>query len=209
VSDSPDAQPTSRRGPRSAPPLTPKELEARLRVPGALSEEELLDALSALDRLYEDPGDDDPAWHDPRDDPGGDTLPGDDAQPGDGELDGSVEYYGPPGVPEILEAGFTHRYPTHGATRLRAGGPLDTMLPGPELAWHTGAARQRGLGALSDDELIGFMAAARRGESWQAALALAAVAELDARRAGRPPRVRMLARRAWKVPQSEQEEISR
>ncbi|HTW04500.1 MAG TPA: hypothetical protein VMF87_29660, partial [Streptosporangiaceae bacterium] len=46
-----------------------------------------------------------------------------------------------------------------------------------------GGARQRGLGELSDDELIGFLAAARRGESWQAAMVLAATAELDTRRA--------------------------
>jgi hypothetical protein len=85
--------------------------------------------------------------------------------------------------PELIEAGFMHRYPVPGATGFRAGGPLDVMLPGEELAWHVGAARQRGLGELSDDELIGFMAAARRGEAWQAAMVLAATAELDARRA--------------------------
>jgi hypothetical protein len=86
--------------------------------------------------------------------------------------------------PDLIEAGFTHRYPEPGATGFRAGGPLDVMLPGEELAWHLGAARQRGLDQLSDDELIGFMAAARRIQSWQAALELAATAELDARRAG-------------------------
>jgi hypothetical protein len=58
------------------------------------------------------------------------------------------------------------------------------MLPGPELAWHVGQARQARLGALSDDELIGVLGAARRLGSWQAELELAAVAELDARRAG-------------------------
>src|SRR5579872_3803910 len=86
--------------------------------------------------------------------------------------------------PELIEAGFMHRYPIPGATGFRAGGPLDTMLPGGDLAWHVGAARQRGLGELSDDELIGVLAAARRGEAWQAAMVLAATAELDARRAG-------------------------
>ena len=58
------------------------------------------------------------------------------------------------------------------------------LLPGPDLAWYLGQARQAGLGALSDDELIGVLGAARRLGSWQAGLELAAVAELDARRAG-------------------------
>src|SRR5580692_3152514 len=87
-------------------------------------------------------------------------------------------------VPESLEAGFLHQYPTPGATGFRAGGPLDLMLPGNELAWHLGAARQTGLDQLSDDELIGVLAAARRIQSWQTELELAATAELDARRAG-------------------------
>jgi hypothetical protein len=71
-----------------------------------------------------------------------------------------------------------------GATGLRAGGPLDAMLPGADLAWHLAAARRRGLGALTDDELIGVLAAARRARSWQAERELAATGELDARRAG-------------------------
>jgi len=87
-----------------------------------------------------------------------------------------------PAVREALEAGFTHRYGGHG-TGFTAGGPLDVMLPGPDLARHIGQARQRGLGALSDDELCGLIGAARRLSSWQAELELAAVAELDARRA--------------------------
>ena len=88
-----------------------------------------------------------------------------------------------PAVREALEAGFTHRYGGHG-TGFTAGGPLDVMLPGPDLARHIGQARQRGLGVLSDDELCGVIDAARRLGSWQAELELAAVAELDARRAG-------------------------
>jgi hypothetical protein len=101
-------------------------------------------------------------------------LLGDDHYPDD---------FGEDAVPEALEAGFTHRYGGTG-TGFTAGGPLDAMLPGPELAWHAGAARQAGLDALSDDELIGVLGAARRLVSWQAELELAAVAELDARRAG-------------------------
>jgi hypothetical protein len=99
---------------------------------------------------------------------GGDLYPGQD---------------GEDGAAEALEAGFTHRHGGTGAG-FAAGGPLDVMLPGPGLAWHAGAARQRGLGALSDDELIGLLGAARRLGSWSAGLELAAVAELDARRPG-------------------------
>jgi len=88
-------------------------------------------------------------------------------------------------VPEALEAGFTHRRGGTGTgAGFAAGGPLDVLLPGPDLAWHAGAARQRGLDALSDDELIGVLARARRLGSWSAELELAVVAELDARRAG-------------------------
>jgi hypothetical protein len=95
---------------------------------------------------------------------------------------------GPP-VAEALEAGFTHHIPTPGATGFTSGGPLDVMLAGSDLAWHAAQARRRGLGALSDSELCGIMGAARRLESWAAGLKLAAVNELDVRRAeegGRP-----------------------
>jgi hypothetical protein len=86
-------------------------------------------------------------------------------------------------VLDALDAGFTHRYGGTG-TGFASGGPLDVMLPGPDLAWHVGQARQAGLGVLSDDELCGVIGAARRVGSWSAGLELAAVAELDARRAG-------------------------
>ena len=85
-------------------------------------------------------------------------------------------------APEALEAGFTHRHGGTG-TGFAAGGPLDVMLPGPDLAWHIGQARRRRLDTLSDDELCGVITAARRLSSWQAELELSAIAELDARRA--------------------------
>ena len=87
-------------------------------------------------------------------------------------------------VPEVLDAGFTHRYPVPGATGFAAGGPLDQMLPGADLAWQTGKVRQAGLDTMSDDQLIGLLGASRRLQSWQAELELAVTAELDARRAG-------------------------
>jgi hypothetical protein len=145
------------------------------RGPGATDPDELdadeLPAAGEPDGGWSDPDDDgyDPAYDD---DPGcydpGPALP-----PDPEEMQ----------APEVLEAGFTHRY---GGTGIgfTAGGPLDHMLPGPDLAWHIGQARQIGLSALSDDELIGVLGAARRLSSWQAELELAVVAELDTRRAG-------------------------
>jgi Domain of unknown function (DUF222) len=90
---------------------------------------------------------------------------------------------GGPAVAEVLEAGFIHHLPSPGATGFAAGGPLGRVPGGHELAWHAGAARQRGLDAVSDAELCGLMEAGQRLESWGAGLKLATVTELDARRA--------------------------
>ena len=92
---------------------------------------------------------------------------------------------GTAGGAEILDAGFTHGQPGGAGRGFESGGVLDRMLPGRNLAALTGLARAVGLGRLSDDELIGFLCAARRNASWQQALELEAVAELDLRRAGR------------------------
>ena len=148
--------------------LTPGEFLSRID-PGR---ELTADEMATLARLDGGPGyDDDWAW-DPESEPPPDS---DD----EAELDDPDE----PTVPEALEAGFTHRYGGTG-TGFSAGGPLDLMLPGPELAGYAGTARARGLDALSDDELVGVLCAARRLLSWQAELELAVVTELDARRAG-------------------------
>jgi hypothetical protein len=95
-----------------------------------------------------------------------------------------------PRVREVFAAGFTHRdavrwgpeYATASPNGFAAGGPADTLMPGPVLAGLAAWAWEDGLGALSDDELIGVLCAARRVCSWQTALEFAAVAELDARR---------------------------
>src|SRR6266536_2128178 len=108
------------------------------------------------------------------------------------------------GGPEALAAGFTHRDQVPGARGFAAGGLLDTMEPGPVLAGFAedviggslpampgaatdaalpAAAAGGGLSALSDDELVGFLGGARRLASWSAALELAAVSQLAARRA--------------------------
>ena len=88
------------------------------------------------------------------------------------------------GSAEILDAGFTHGVPGGSGRGFASGGVLDRMLPGRDLAAVTGLARAVGLDQLDDDELIGFLCAARRNISWQQALELQAVAELDRRRAG-------------------------
>jgi Domain of unknown function (DUF222) len=171
-------------------PATPDaaELAARLRAPGELTAADVA-ALYRLDGGRSRPNDDpgyDTAHHD---DPGYDTAHHDD--PGCCDSDpGPLPHWVDPAADdshettalEVLEAGFTHRYGGTG-TGFAAGGPLDGMLPGPDLAWHAGQARQAGLGTLSDDELIGLLGSARRLSSWQAELELAVVAELDARRA--------------------------
>jgi hypothetical protein len=89
-----------------------------------------------------------------------------------------------PAVAEALDAGFTRRCASPGATGFAAGGPLDVMLPGPDLGWHAGQARRRGLSKLSDDELCGLLGSARKLGSWAAELEVAAITELDARRTG-------------------------
>jgi hypothetical protein len=148
-----------------------------LRAPGELTAAEL----TALDRLDGGwrPHPDDEAAYD-NGDPGCDEADLGSA-PEWAELAGDDEDQ--PRAAEALEAGFTHRYGGTG-TGFRAGGPLDEMPPGPDLAWHAEQARQRGLDALSDDELIGLLGGTRRLSSRAAELELAAVAELDARRAG-------------------------
>ena len=165
--------------------LTAEDLAAILRGRGRLTEAEL-DALERLDRACLDPDDD------PGDDP--DCAPPPEwltvtAEEQRGLLGTDEDLAGlaeddPEEDPEVLDAGFTHSCPTPGATGFAAGGLLDQMLPGADLAWHTGMARQRGLGTLDDDQLVGFLGAARRLGSWAAALEHDATAELDARRAG-------------------------
>jgi hypothetical protein len=155
------------RDPGGQEELTPDEFLSRIH-PGR---ELTADELATLARLDAGPGYDDDWDYDPESGPPPDWDP-------ESELDDPDE----PAVPEALEAGFTHRYGGTG-TGFSAGGPLDVMLPGPELAEYAGAARARGLDVLSDDELIGVLCAARRLSSWQAELELAVVAELDARRA--------------------------
>jgi hypothetical protein len=139
-------------------------------------------ALTALDRL-------DGGW---RPHPDDEAAYDDDGDPGceDADLGSPPPWAEPAGdeedqprAREALEAGFTHRYGGTG-TGFSAGGPLDEMLPGADLAWHAGQARQRGLGALSDDELTGALGGTRKLCSWAAGFELALVAELDARRAG-------------------------
>jgi hypothetical protein len=143
--------------------LTAQDLTARLKAEGELTADEII----ALARLDDGPG------------AGGgssDYGPEVDAEP-------PMRRVTPP-VAEVWDAGFIHGVPGEPGYGFESGGLVDRMLPGRELAAFTGTALGGGLGRLSDDELIGFLCAARRNVSWQQAAELAAVADLDQRRAG-------------------------
>jgi hypothetical protein len=104
---------------------------------------------------------------------------------------GAREASSPDAVPEAIEAGFARDpedvYPVRGRAGFEAGGPADLMGPCSVLAELTGQARDR-MSELTDDELVGVLRAARRVQSWQAALELEAVSELAARRLAEPAR---------------------
>jgi len=69
------------------------------------------------------------------------------------------------------------------------GGVLDGLGPGAALAGFSQGVLDEGLGVLSDDELVGVLRASRRLAAWQDGVEVAAVAELDARRARAAARV--------------------
>jgi len=125
--------------------------------------------VAALDDPYCGPPDGDEAWLA--------DLP---AEVAAGYLDA---HPGPPPAAEALAAGFTHRDPSRGARGFAGGGSLDVMEPGPALAGFAANAFDDGLSALTDDELIGVLGAARRLSSWTASMELGAVSQLDRRRA--------------------------
>src|SRR5215472_4658898 len=88
-----------------------------------------------------------------------------------------------PAQPDVLDAGFTHRGGS-GGIGFAAGGLLDRMDACEALTVCAGRVWDQGLSMLSDGELAGLIGVARRLSSRQAALELAAVGELAARRAG-------------------------
>jgi hypothetical protein len=161
--------------PPAGPGLTAQGLIPRLEAADELTAEEI----AALARMDDGPGAGGDCWDD---DPMA-GLDGDDDEPPPQWLALLTDGSDAPGVTEALEAGFIHHLPSPGATGFAAGGPLGRIPGGRELAWHAGAARQRGLDALSDAEVCGLMEAGQRLESWGAGLKLATVTELDARRA--------------------------
>src|SRR5262249_59872213 len=75
------------------------------------------------------------------------------------------------------------RHDGSGGIGFAAGGLLDRMDACEALTVCAGRVWDQGLGTLSDGELAGLIGAARRLTSRQAALELAAVGELAARRA--------------------------
>ncbi|MGA8454257.1 MAG: hypothetical protein WB800_02540, partial [Streptosporangiaceae bacterium] len=131
--------------------------------------------LAALARLDDAPCAGEAPWDDDDPAPGAGDNPWDD-DPG-ADIDRS------PRVAEVWDPGFIHNVPGDPGYGFASGGILDRMLPGRELAAFTGTALGDGLGRLSDYELIGFLCAARRNTSWQQAAQLAAVADLEQRRA--------------------------
>jgi hypothetical protein len=82
--------------------------------------------------------------------------------------------------PELLGSGCT---PSGRGTGFAAGGALDRMPPGAELAWHAEAFWDRGLDQLSDDELVGLLGGWRRLASRATAAEAACISELGRRRA--------------------------
>jgi hypothetical protein len=172
--------------------LTADDLAARLTAEGELTAEEL----AALARLDDQSGSGNDSWDDGWQDgvwrADADEPPTGWVPPPDEWLVPSDEEHAPlvgdgagaSRVAEAWDAGFIHNVPGDPGYGFASGGLLDRMLPGRELAAFTGTALGDGLDRLSDYELIGFLCAARRNTSWQQAAQLAAVADLEQRRAG-------------------------
>ncbi len=172
--------------------LTAEHLAARLTAEGELTAEEL----AALARLDDQSGSGSDSWDDgwqdgewlaDADEPPTAWVPPPDewfVPPDDEDAALLGDGAGAPRVAEVWDAGFIHNVPGEPGYGFASGGVLDRMLPGRELAAFTGTALGGGLGRLSDYELIGFLCAARRNTSWQQAAQLAAVADLEQRRAG-------------------------
>jgi hypothetical protein len=87
---------------------------------------------------------------------------------------------GPESGPEALPGLTSRRWGTSG---FGVGGLTDAIPPGSVLAGLAADKQEEGLAGATDDELAGLMIAWRRIGSWAAAGELAAVAELDRRRA--------------------------
>jgi hypothetical protein len=102
-------------------------------------------------------------------------------EPTDAELLGlwPDPFAGPPDGDDAWFADLTTPEPDHG---FAAGRPLDVLPPDEMLAGFAARAYDGGLSRLSDDELVGLLCASRRLSSWQAAVELGVVAELDGRR---------------------------
>ena len=158
-------------------PLAPDELAALARLD---SDQPLTDAdVVALNRVDEGP---DGPGPDP-DDVDPDCAPPEWWEAMSGEEKAWFDDPGPePTQPDVLDAGFTHRGGT-GGIGFAPGGLQDRMDACEALAICAGRVWDAGLGTLSDYELTGLVRAARRLTARQAALELAAIGELSARRA--------------------------
>ena len=117
------------------------------------------------------------------------TLPGDAGEPDGWPLPPAAGGDGPEDGGEGVGQGLFVTLPAEQVTLsgFAQGGASDTMAPGPLLAAVVGAVTGEdgaGVAGLSDDQLMGIIAAARRLESRAAWTLLAAVAEFAARHPG-------------------------
>src|SRR6185437_13539011 len=117
-------------------------------------------------------------------------------EPTDAELFGlwPDPFAGPPDDPDVrrdlagpcLSVVAVSRPAPHpadlGTADFGSGGLLDLLPADPWLAFAAAGAYDQGLDSMSDDALVGLLGAARRLCSWQAAVELDVVAELDRRR---------------------------
>ena len=130
--------------------------------------------------------DDGPGWDGPEpEEPTDAELLGLWPDPFAGPPDGASPWLGELSDAElgVVTKSWAARHPADlGCAGFGSGGPLDVLPPDPVLAFAAAGAHDSGLGQLTDDELIGLLGAARRLSSWQAAVELDAVAELDRRR---------------------------
>src|SRR5215472_11509551 len=99
-------------------------------------------------------------------------------------VDGALAGEGVDGDGEVGAAAASGFVPASWTAGFAGGGVLDRLGPDPVLASFVWDAADNGIGKLTDDELVGWLQATGRLGAQQAALQLAAVAELDGRRTG-------------------------
>jgi len=164
----------------SPPPAAPARLDlagARLTDPGGWDAPAGWDDAAGWDAV---PPTDEELWLAP--DPYCGPLDAADAWASDLLIDDYLTATEPSPVPGAWPAGILPRDGGRGAG-FAAGGAADGLSPGVALAGFVSDAWTTGLDRITDDQLIGVLRAWRRLTAWTAAGELAAVAELNRRRA--------------------------